>query len=274
MRTTIFPPRSILFPVDFSERCRGAGRQVETFTGHFQARLTMLHVAPAFATSMPLETRDGASVRLEAFLAEELKHFDVERQVLEGDAAQAIIDYANSRPFDLVMMATHGYGPFRRLILGSTAGRVLRGVECPVWTSAHGEETPPLEAIAYRSVACLAPRDGSGSAAISWASQFARETGARLTLIHALAAGGDEESAETAEVRAEEARREVANMQELMNVRAGILVAAGTDTAAIHDAVLSVGADLLVACRAAEGEGRQPAIEELVRTAPCPVLSV
>lgn len=274
MRTAIFPPRSILFPVDFSERCRGAGRQAETFTGHFQARLTLLHVAPAFSTSLPLETRDGAAERLEAFMADELKYFDVERQVLEGDPAQTIIDYANSGQFDMVMMATHGYGPFRRMILGSTAGRVLRGVACPVWTSAHAEETPPLESIVFRSVACLAPKDGSGSPAMSWASQFAREVGARLTLIHALEPRSPEESADAAETRAEQARREVAGLQELMNVRAAVLLAEGAGTAPIHDAVLSVGADLLVACRGAEGEGRQPPIEELVRTAPCPVLSV
>ena len=40
----MFPPKRILFPVDFSERCTDAARMVETFAGHFQAELTLLHV--------------------------------------------------------------------------------------------------------------------------------------------------------------------------------------------------------------------------------------
>ena len=40
----MFPPKKILFPVDFSVRCTDAARMVETFSGHFQAELTLLHV--------------------------------------------------------------------------------------------------------------------------------------------------------------------------------------------------------------------------------------
>ena len=34
----------ILFPVDFSDRCRGAGRYVEAIAGRFGSKVVMLHV--------------------------------------------------------------------------------------------------------------------------------------------------------------------------------------------------------------------------------------
>src|SRR5712692_1406767 len=41
---TMFPPKKILFPVDFSEHCIGASRFVEALTGRFEAELVLLHV--------------------------------------------------------------------------------------------------------------------------------------------------------------------------------------------------------------------------------------
>ncbi len=42
-------------------------------------------------------------------------------------------------------MPTHGYGPFRRFILGSVTAKVLHDADCPVWTGVHLEEAPPIE---------------------------------------------------------------------------------------------------------------------------------
>ena len=52
----MFPPKKILFPVDFSERCTDAARMAETFTGHFQAELTLLHVVePLTYNDVPVD---------------------------------------------------------------------------------------------------------------------------------------------------------------------------------------------------------------------------
>jgi hypothetical protein len=45
-----------------------------------------------------------------------------------GDPAHAITDFVASNKVDLVMMPTHGYGPFRQLLLGSVTAKVLHDV--------------------------------------------------------------------------------------------------------------------------------------------------
>ena len=51
----------------------------------------------------------------------------VVRRVVAGlPAAREIAQYAASHGVDLIVVGTHGYGPVRRLVLGSVADRVIR----------------------------------------------------------------------------------------------------------------------------------------------------
>ena len=59
----------------------------------------------------------------------------------EGDPGHAVSLYAGRHNTGLIMLPTHGYGPFRRMLIGSVASKILHDAECPVWTSAH-VETP------------------------------------------------------------------------------------------------------------------------------------
>src|SRR5579863_4189104 len=90
-RCAMFPPKRVLFPVDFSERCRDAARMVETFAGHFQAELTLLYVLePLTYNDLPFGANSLAQNQLKHYLAEELKHFDVTRVTLNGEPASKI----------------------------------------------------------------------------------------------------------------------------------------------------------------------------------------
>jgi nucleotide-binding universal stress UspA family protein len=57
--------------------------------------------------------------------------------VLVGRAAETIAEHAAARKADLIVMGTHGYGPVKRLVLGSVADRVVRQASCPVLTIPH-----------------------------------------------------------------------------------------------------------------------------------------
>ena len=51
----------------------------------------------------------------------------------------AIIQYARDHDIDLVVIGTHGRGPFSHLLMGSVAERVVRTAPCPVLTVHHPE---------------------------------------------------------------------------------------------------------------------------------------
>ncbi len=63
-------------------------------------------------------------------LAEGVLSVDVD--VVEGDAAEAIVDYAGRKGVDLIVMATHGRSGISRWALGSVAEKVVRHAEVPV----------------------------------------------------------------------------------------------------------------------------------------------
>jgi nucleotide-binding universal stress UspA family protein len=60
-----------------------------------------------------------------------------------GDPAQRIIDFVNDVGVDLVAMATHGRSGIGRLVLGSVAEKVLRGITVPVLMLRTANEPEP-----------------------------------------------------------------------------------------------------------------------------------
>src|SRR5262249_41185418 len=123
---------------------------------------------------------------LAAFLTDELGHLPVERVVLEGDPASSIVAYASENHADLIVMPTHGYGPFRRFLLGSVTAKVLHDARCPVWTGPHLEQAPVYEDIRFRKVLCAVDLAEGSECVMQWAAAFAREFGAELAVVHAI----------------------------------------------------------------------------------------
>jgi nucleotide-binding universal stress UspA family protein len=62
---------------------------------------------------------------MDQLVAQELQGCRVVQFVERGDPTQVILSYARNGDFDLVMMPTHGYGPFRRYLLGSVTAKIL-----------------------------------------------------------------------------------------------------------------------------------------------------
>jgi nucleotide-binding universal stress UspA family protein len=180
----------ILLPVDLSDRCIGEARYAILLAEHFSSKITLLHVlSPHLAYHEPeaASVRDRAKRDLDGFLEAELRHLPVSRVLAEGDPAARIVEYAHSGKFDLIMMPTHGYGPFRRLLLGSVTAKVLHDVDCPVWTGMHMEQRPPVESIGLHHVVCAIDLVPQSTAVLDWASRLAAEFSARLSLVHVVA---------------------------------------------------------------------------------------
>ena len=277
----MFPPKRILFPVDFSERCTDAARMVETFAGHFQAELTLLHVLePLTYNDLPVDVTAITRQQMNGYLAEELKHFDVNRVVLAGESASKIAAYAHANGFDLIMLPTHGYGRFRRLMLGSVAAKVLHDADCPVWTGVHMEQVPRLEDIAFRRVVCAIDLGEQSCPTLRWATDFAAEFGASLTVVHAVPEAREGDSLYADEKGREKlrlAKERVQAIKDCVKSGAEVSVIADEVAYAVCGAAGREKADLLVIGRSlAQGMlGRLKAnAYSIIRQSPCPVISV
>ena len=136
----MFQLRQILFPVDFSSRCRGAAAYVQALAGRFEAELILLHVMePAYNSTLE-NSHETWVESFESLFDKSLRHLRVRTLVEHGEAAQKIIECATVNHVDLIMIPTQGMGMYRRLILGSTSAKVLHDADCPVWTGVHLEK--------------------------------------------------------------------------------------------------------------------------------------
>ncbi len=84
--------------------------------------------AGADATSL----LEAARVRLQKIASECKFERDVICHIALGDTAQEILQMAAHINADLIFVGSHGRRGLQRLLLGSTAERVVRGASCPV----------------------------------------------------------------------------------------------------------------------------------------------
>ena len=57
---------------------------------------------------------------------------EVHTEILEGSPAEAILDVANTRKVDLIVMGSRGLGRLRGLLIGSQSQKVVQHAPCPV----------------------------------------------------------------------------------------------------------------------------------------------
>ena len=82
-----------------------------------------------------IEASKGAAFRYLSHVEEQFsdRAIRVRPEVIVGDPAKAIIEYANGYPFTLIAMATHGRSGIGRWAYGSVADKVLRSVTSPLF---------------------------------------------------------------------------------------------------------------------------------------------
>ncbi|HLK50651.1 MAG TPA: universal stress protein [Bryobacteraceae bacterium] len=283
----------IIAPVDFSERSGGALRYAALLARHFRSELVLLHVF----TPPAMEFGDAAgpdsvlselyrnrarevAKELDQFQAAELAGLVVRRVVREGDTAHRIVEFAHDEHAGLIVMATHGYGPFRRFILGSNTAKVLHDADCPVWTGAHLEHAPPPAADCLRRILCAVDLGPQSSKTLDWAMGLQTEFAAELTLVHATAPFSDDPeamAAEWLERLRQNALAELESLRKQTGARAELLVESGEPAHVISSVALRINADALVIARGSAsgvfGRLRTNAYA-IIRQSPCPVVSV
>ena len=284
--------KHILFPLDFSDRSCGAVPFVEAMASRFGAKVTLLSVAqPFYYAGMgdpggPVllytdEIMNELKTRLDTALVKEFAHLPVERVAELGDPAQVILDFAHNHGVDLIMMPTHGYGPFRSLLLGSVTAKVLHDAECPVWTATHVEEGPSREHVKTKTILCAVDNTPKSIPLMQWVAELSKATGATLRLVHAVPGmegwPAQQIDSQFEEEMRQEARKQITNMQISAGIDAPLCIAVGNVADAVREEARRHGADLVVIGRGVLHEklGRlRTHAYGIIRHAPCPVLSV
>ena len=134
----------ILVPTDFSADADQALDYAIALAQALQARLTLLHVfhlsplsvgemPPAVLTATLQEMETNAHQRMQATLTR-VHHagLQADSAIIEGMPFQTIIDTAQARGADLIIMGTHGRTGLIHVLMGSVAEKVVRLAPCPV----------------------------------------------------------------------------------------------------------------------------------------------
>lgn len=156
--------KHILYATDLSESARLALRHAASLANRYQAKLTMVHVLPDwvemmseeagfdieahfdsqtwqnFNTDATAKALGKARARVEEMAAQcrlDEPNSSVTKatiKVIQGEAAERILQELKTGDYDLVVMGAHGQGPFMDMLLGSVANKIVRMSPVPVLT--------------------------------------------------------------------------------------------------------------------------------------------
>ena len=287
--------KKILVPIVFHNTSLKVVYQAAYLARHFHSQIILLHVvtpldypAGMLESGHEIKARDlhaeivrRAQEVLDQAFRSELDGLPVHRLLLRGNPAREIVQCAYDQNVDLIMMSTRGYGPFYRLLLGSTTAKVLHETERPVWIGAHLEEAPAGE-FAIRNILCAVDFNHHARDILSRATQLAREFGARLVLTHVTPGvenygpGGSYTVPEFKKAVVDDASKKIAQLQQDVGTNVYVIIESGDTPKLVSRVAQQTNADLLVIGHTptrghlgANGNGYS-----IIRDAHIPVLSI
>jgi len=211
--------------------------------------------------------------------------------IRSGKPFHEIAMAARERAADLIVLATQGYTGVNRVLLGSTAERVVRHASCPVLTvptSSTSKQSGKIFPFKLKKV--LVPIDFSNISknALPWATFLAQKFGAELILLHVTEKFpidyllGRELMSEVIVPLMKQAEAELEHMAESLSKSTGVNISAvvrdGTPFEEICNAAKTLGAELIVLTTHGYTGLKHvwlgSTAERVVRHATCPVLVV
>ncbi|MFH2044438.1 MAG: universal stress protein [Pseudomonadota bacterium] len=137
--------KKILFPIDFSEASPKIVPYVTEMADKFNSEIHVLFVARAFQYFTTIYVPhpsvdlfesaivDGGRKSIEEFTEKYFKEPEkIIISIVNGDAAEEIINYINEKDIDLLIMGTHGRKGIDKLIFGSVAEKVTKATPIPM----------------------------------------------------------------------------------------------------------------------------------------------
>ena len=256
--------------------------------------MTAVHVVPPVTYSDAVmapalvytpEDCDGVREELKQFISEESDVAAVDVSVVEGSApAAAIVGEANTLNADLIVIGTHGRSGLERLMLGSVTEKILRKASCPVLTvPSAAPDAVPIGPQGFTHILCGIDFTAACSKALAYAAAFARDTHARLTMMHVsdVVHVVDIESSLAVDAAIDSAVHDAAQRRLNEIVPSGVTVHTVIGRGKAHRELLQYASDeradlivLGVHGGPAHLFGFGSTTSHIIRTATCPVLSL
>lgn len=179
--------RSILCATDFSPGGNHAVEVAAKWAEATNASLDVLHVVTPIVTLVPETSflaelramiRGDAAGKLDA-LVESLKpRVKASARLVDGFADQQIVSQTQALGSDLVVVGTAGTRSFSRMLLGSTADRVVQTCNVPVLAV-------PQESTTVLPAAIVVPTDlgGASGRAFALATELGKRFGASVSVV-------------------------------------------------------------------------------------------
>ena len=226
------------------------------------------------------KAHDYEESRLRAFALEAFPARHVETVARLGEPGAVVLEIVRHQSTDLVMLPTHGRGPFRRFLLGSVAIKVLHDISAAVWTATDAAIERHAADIRYKSILCAVDESNEAEGVIRAAAALAAAYDAELHIVHAiemLAPTGDLDLAPYKKILADDACVRLRELIAQLGVDAPRAVVDGPVAQGVRDEAIRTKADLIVTGRGRSQDTFARMMSRLypvIREAPCPVLSI
>ena len=288
----------IVCAVDFSDTSRKALAYARTLATWYDARVLALYVYTPGPMVAPMTVAAGVPMPPEPDeLREEVREFctdtahvpqeRIDPDAAIGDPAREIVRRADEERADLLVIGSHGRGGFERLFLGSVTAKVLRSANAPVLVIPPGARD--MAAPLFKVILCGVDFSDVSLRAVEHALQLAQEGDAQLVLAHVIEHAIDPVVlAQTphlpiADYMRDRAVDAAARLQALIPEEARTWsrpetrVSSGRASRELLKLAGEIGAELVVL--GAHGRGAIDRLfgsttDDVIRRAPCPVLSV
>lgn len=138
--------KKIICALDLSQHSALVAEYAVSMAKAFNAEVTVVYAAPALTQYVGFhvppssienfvgEIVSGAEKTMEEFVAEHFKDVKAVGKVVNGYAAEEILNMVGTIGADLIIMGTHGRKGIDRILFGSVAEKVVKGADIPVMT--------------------------------------------------------------------------------------------------------------------------------------------
>ena len=135
--------KKILFPTDLGGEAKKISEHVKMMAEKFGAEVHVVYVVNvghyystldvpvAGLSNFEAEVVSTASNQMKRFEEEQFKGIKIKAEILSGNPADEIVDYAEENGIDLIIMG-HSRAGLERMLLGSVAHRIVKLSPVPV----------------------------------------------------------------------------------------------------------------------------------------------